>query len=238
MILTALGTVGFLASGYFTIKATTKINHEMDKKEFEKLEETHTLTDLTIKEKAKIIIPNYILPVSLAIGSLGCFWGATVLSKNKQKSVIAANTLLQNGFMEYRNKLIELHGEEVDRQILEELSRGRNCAAYHVIDIKYPDKKVKWYEPISKQYFEAYEREVMDAEYHLNRNFTLRGGEADINEFLQFLGIDGVNEDIGWSIKDGICWIDFEHWEKEENGETIYEIVYYFEPNEEYADWY
>ena len=55
---------------------------------------------------------------------------------------------------------------------------------------------------------------VLNAQYHLNRNFTLRG-YVSLNEFYEFLGIEKVvcGEGIGWGqdlLEDGIFWIDFD----------------------------
>ena len=61
------------------------------------------------------------------------------------------------------------------------------------------------------------EKEVMDAEYHINRNFALRG-ETNLNEFYEFLGLDPTDAgcEIGWDIYSDEyafekLWIDFEH---------------------------
>lgn len=231
--LTVLGTIGFIATIALTIKASDKTKNEIDMAEFDKLLGDEETDELTVKEKAKIIIPNYILPVGTAIGTLACFWSATVLSKKQQTSIIGANALMQNGFKKYRNKLIELYGEKVDREIIEALAR-EDCN-FHQWNLESPDQKLLWYEPISGQWFEKYEREVMDAEYHFNRNFTMRG-EASFNEFLEFLGISMIEEDIGWSMKYGYFWVDFEHAFKEEDGRQFVKINYVFGPEDDYGD--
>ena len=57
---------------------------------------------------------------------------------------------------------------------------------------------------------------VLNAEYHINRNLQLRG-YCTINEFYEFLGIDGIDygDEIAWSLdslmEGGIMWLDFEN---------------------------
>jgi hypothetical protein len=57
---------------------------------------------------------------------------------------------------------------------------------------------------------------VLNAEYHLNRNLTLRG-EVCVNEFYGFWGIEGIESGsaVGWSMDEltegGIMWLDFEN---------------------------
>lgn len=59
--------------------------------------------------------------------------------------------------------------------------------------------------------------EVVQAEYHINRNLALCG-EVTLNEFLSFLRLDAVEEGnlIGWDCyigetQYGYRWIDFDH---------------------------
>lgn len=65
--------------------------------------------------------------------------------------------------------------------------------------------------------FERTMTQVIQAEYHFNRNFALRG-EACLNEFYDFLGLPHIDggDAIGWDIAFGdefygYQWIDFEH---------------------------
>ena len=71
----------------------------------------------------------------------------------------------------------------------------------------------------------------MDAEYHMNRNYTLRGF-APLNEFFDFLGIPNTDlgEKLGWTTTwgDGYYWIDFSHLLKHDKDGDYYEIDYGF----------
>jgi hypothetical protein len=53
---------------------------------------------------------------------------------------------------------------------------------------------------------------VLEAEYHLNRNWHL-GGDICVNDFYDFLGIEHIDcgDELGWYWSDGIDWIDFNH---------------------------
>ena len=86
----------------------------------------------------------------------------------------------------------------------------RNHANFHSLDDPGPDQKMLFYEEYSERYFERYEREIMDAEYHLNRNFVLCG-YASLNDFYEFLGLEPteLGEEVGWTTDDGIQWVDF-----------------------------
>mgnify|MGYP000867048717 CR=1 FL=1 len=55
--------------------------------------------------------------------------------------------------------------------------------------------------------------QVLQAEYHLNRNFALGGGFITLNQFYEFLGIEPVpgGDEVGWMVSDGLYWVDFDH---------------------------
>ena len=92
-------------------------------------------------------------------------------------------------------------------------------------------------------YFQSTKADVIEAEYHLNRNFALRGS-ASVREFFAFLGIldqfpnefgDAIGWDVGvmmeeWGIEP---WIDFEHWHTTDpsTNEVINVISYTWEPH-------
>lgn len=234
LILTILGSVGFVATVALTIKATKETSEKVVEAEYAKMAEGE-VGELTPKEKGKILVKTYAPAVGVGAGTLCCFWGAFVLSKKQQRALIAANALMRESFKAYRKELITQYGEEADKKILEGLAREQ--CNFHEWNLERPDEKVLWYEPISGQWFEKYEREIMDAEYHLNRNFVFRG-EACFNEWLNILGVDEIEEDTGWSMKYGYFWIDFEHACCNKNGKKYYEINYIFPPEDDYGDDY
>lgn len=90
-------------------------------------------------------------------------------------------------------------------------------------------------------YFQSTTADVIYAEYHLNRNFQLRGS-ASVREFFAFLGIldmfpeeyeDYLGWDVGTMLEDGIePWIDFEHNHVTDpsTGQIINTIYYTWEP--------
>ena len=88
----------------------------------------------------------------------------------------------------------------------------RKRCDFHPVDCDAPDERVIFYDEISGESILLYERELIDAEYHFNRNFTMRG-YAFLNEFYEILGLPRTEygEVAGWSMSSGIMWVDFEH---------------------------
>lgn len=187
---------------------------------------------LTTQETVAAALPAYIPPALIGFGTVAGILGANILNKQQQASLISSYAVLEQCYKQYRNTLVELHGPAADEEVREnmvtehkELQRARHDLKR--TDVCEPDSLLRWYEPISGQWFTAYEREVMDAEYHVNRNYIL-SGSACVNDLLYFLDLPDMGEkgtELVWDIcLDEIFWIDFEHEEsQDENG--IYYIV-------------
>ena len=230
-ILTVISALGVVTTVVMAVKATPKAMILLDNAKKEKNEE------LTVIEKVQVAAPVYIPTVIMGAASIACMFGANALNKNKQASLASAYALLDNYHKQYRKTLIDLHGEEIDVEVRNEMAR-HNCS-FHQIGLDVPDNKVIFYDEISGESFVRYEREVMDAEYHLNRNFALRG-YASYNEFRMFMDLPPTDygDEIGWSIDGGYSWIDFEHRliTKDDGGDDIYSIDMIFPPDADYLD--
>lgn len=230
-ILTCIGAVGMIATTVLAVQATPKAIKLLEEAEKEKGEE------LTKTEMVIVAGPAYIPSVVIGLSSIACVFGANVLNKKQSASLTSAYVLLENSYKEYREKLIELYGKEADREIRDAIIRDHND--YHVIDSDIPEDKLIWIDEISGNSIIRYEREIIDAEYHLNRNFTMRG-YACLNELYEFLGMPQTEygDEVGWSMCDGYSWIDFEHHlvSRDDGGRPVYAIGMIFGPSADYLE--
>ena len=231
-ILSCVSAVGVITTAVLAAKTTRKayfLYDELKKKKAEHDEEP-TVIDI-VKEVGPVYIPS----VLMGAATIVCIFGANVLNQQQQARLMSSYVLLNNYYKEYRKKLTELYGEEADIKIRTEMTRS-NCA-YHRLGLDVPDEKVIFYDEISGDSITCYEREIMDAEYHLNRNFVLKG-YASLNEFYSFLGLPQTRygETVGWSSADGYYWIGFEHRliSRDDGGTDIYSIDMLFPPDEDY----
>lgn len=203
-ILCCVAAVGVVGTAIASVKATPKAMKLLEEATDEKGEE------LSKAETIIAVAHLYIPAVAIGVGTIFCIFGANALNKRQQARLMSAYALLSNYHKEYRNKLIELHGKEADIDIRNAMVREQ--CNYHQIDSDVPDGKVIFYDEISGESVVRYEREVIDAEYHFNRNFIMRG-YAFLNELYEFLGMPPTEYGgtVGWSLASGIMWVDFEH---------------------------
>ena len=212
-ILAAMGTV---STAFATARATPKALLLIQEAEAQKGE------DLTALEKVKVAAVPYIPAVLLGSATIVCIFGAQMLNRKTQSSMASAYALLDQGFKDYRRKLKELYGDEADKKVIEALADKKVIEALAVeksqtvyINASYltgpcdlsleenSSKPVLWYDKYSKRFFTASLEEVLMAEYHLNRNYILRG-EAVINELYEFLGLEPTDwgAEAGWAPMD------------------------------------
>ncbi|MCC8151384.1 MAG: DUF6353 family protein [Lachnospiraceae bacterium] len=222
-ILSVIAVAGVVVTVVTSARATVKALELID-------------DDMSEKEKILTAAPCYILPISFGVATIACILGANALNKRQQASLISAYAMLDKTFRQYRKTLVDLHGEEADQEVIEAMA-VRGCCDYHQIGVDTPDQKLLWYDEYSGETFEAYEREIMDAEYHLNRNFVMRG-YSPLNEFYQFIGLPPTDYgvEVGWSMTYGYSWIDFEHRKitQDDGGRDIYVIDFVFAPDDDY----
>ena len=215
-ILTFVSVAGVGATAVSTVKATSKAVKRLEEAKEEKGE------DLTKSEAFLVAAPVYVRPILIGTSTVACIFCTNVLNKRKQASLVSAYALLDNASKEYRNKLKELYGEEADVKIMDAIAkdkRDEDIAVYTpgCRGVSLSGEKVLFFESFRGKYFEATMNEVLNAEYHLNRNFTLRGC-ANLNEFYEFLGLEKTDfgDALGWSASElmegGLMpWIDFDH---------------------------
>lgn len=216
-ILTCMGGVGVVATSVMAVKATPKALSLIEEAKNEKGE------DLTTIEIVRTAGPSYIPATLIGLSTIACVFGANVLNKHHQAALASAYALLDNSYKEYKAKLIELYGEETHQDVVNAIAIEKANKQYihseclcNSCDLSTEENDGEpklFYDEHSNRYFEATIEQVITAEYHLNRNFTLRG-YSYLNEFYDFLGIEpnDYGSVLGWAINDDeIYWIDFNH---------------------------
>ena len=206
-ILTCVGSIGVVTTAVLAVKATPKAIRLLKSAEEEKGEELTTL------ETVKIAGPAYIPAAITGVSTIACIFGANILSKRQQVSLMSAYALVENSYKEYKNKLKTLYGDDADKEITKEIVKDR----YENYDASVSDEKQLFFDYFSMRYFESTMEEVLIGENNFNKKLTLNG-YASLNELYDSLGIPRVDYgyELGWSHNAGgafygYSWIDFEH---------------------------
>lgn len=245
--LSCIASVGVVVTAVVAVKATPKAvvkihadsrkNHDGDPYAYTK------------KEAVASAWKCYIPAVAIGASTIACIMGANALNRRQQAALTSAYALVQNSYKEYKDKLKELYGEETHNAIVDSIM-SEKCKDVSISTPGFfmnssldfgegmePEIIRTFYDSFSQRYFETTIEKVIQAEYHLNRNFMF-AGTIPLNDFYEFLGLEKteLGDAVGWSSVNGdIYWIDFNHRRVTlEDGMEIYIIDMVFEPT---ADW-
>ena len=245
--LSCIASVGVVVTAVVAVKATPKAvvkihadsrkNHDGDPYAYTK------------KEAVVSAWKCYIPAVAIGASTIACIMSANALNRRQQAALTSAYALVQNSYKEYKDKLKELYGEEAHNAIVDSIM-SEKCKDISIsatggwfnssLDFgegTEPEIVRTFYDSFSKRYFETTIEKVIQAEYHLNRNFMF-AGTIPLNDFYEFLGLEKTDfgDTVGWSSVNGdIYWIDFNHRRVTlDDGMEVYVIDMVFEPT---ADW-
>lgn len=166
-ILLAAGVVGVVASGVMACKATLKVEeiiddakhkidtiHEVsaDPTMAEKYSEEDSKKDLAIvyTQTAVKLVKLYGPSVALAGVSIGCMIGSNRILNKRNVALAAAYATVDKGFKEYRGRVIERFGKELDKELkygikakeIEEVSvdeKGKEVSTKSTVEVMDPN---------------------------------------------------------------------------------------------------
>lgn len=206
-ILTCVGAAGVVATAILTAKATPKAMALLEEAREEKGD------DLTKLEVVKVAAPAYIRPVIIGAATVTCIFGANILNKRQQAAIMSAYALLDRSYKDYREKVEDLYGEEVDAHIKKEVVKGKLTDQ----EFELAEGEELFYDYFGGRYFTSTKAKVQRAEYNLNRTIVQRE-YAYLNEFYEDLDLEPLEGgwDMGWSRDMNIDtawqeWMDFNH---------------------------
>ena len=243
-LLSCVASVGMVATCVLVARETPKALLLLEDVENEKEEK------LTKKELIILTTPVYIPAIVMGSITLACIFSANILSRRQQAAIVSAYILMSENYRKYKDKVKELYGKDVHEKVLDELavekSKDIRISAQGMINRNsldfddYDPRNVRlFYDAFSNRYFESTVEKVLQAEYHLNRNFMF-SGVISLNEFYDFLGIkrSSLGDAVGWtSVNGDIYWIDFNHHKVTlDDGLECYVIDMVFEPDERYLE--
>jgi len=215
--LAVVGSIGVIATAVIAVKATPKAFEDIKKDSSEKHEGDPFA--FTKKEAVVSSYKHYIPSAMVASATITCILAGTIISAKQYAALTSAFTLLDQSYRQYKNTGKGLFGEQMDDQIREAMAK-HGYMGTQVVDIDPDsnlmnnDEKILFYDEMSEQYFEATSSSVILAQYHLNRNYIIRGN-ATLGEYYDFLGLKKKSEDdiVGWDnlspLQEGFDWIDF-----------------------------
>ncbi len=232
-ILAGVGVVGVIASTVMACKATTKLSDvlEESKEQLDKIKEVATDpayeekysqddakkdTTITYVQTGVKVAKLYAPSVILCAGSLGCLLASNNILKKRNAALSAAYMTVDKSFKEYRKRVADRFGEEVEKEI------RYNIKAKEVTTVDENGNEVtetvkvmdetddpNTYSDYARFFDESCAAWQNDAEYNLTflkaqqqyANDLLKSrGRLFLNEVYRMLGIDETKagQVVGW----------------------------------------
>lgn len=214
-ILSGLAVVGVVGTAVMVARATPKAVEKLNNAKAEKGEE------LTKLEAVVVAGPAYIPVLAVGASTIACIVGANILNKRQQASLASAYVLIENSYKNYRNKAKEIYGEDADTRIRDSIvideRNGKTACAPWVSGPDLSGDRILFYDEFGHRFFEATVPEVLNAEYHVNRQMAI-SGVVSVNEFYEYLGLEtnSFADAVSWwydeFLESGLMpWVDFNH---------------------------
>lgn len=206
-ILFVAGVVGFGATVVLASKATLKLADVLEENEFKQgeihdLHEINKLQDIKhadkeykkdsaalkahfVKDVARLYAPS----VAVGVLSVGALTGSHVILNRRYTSVVAAYATLDRSFKEYRGRVVESYGTEVDKKLVNgSTSREIVNEKGKVITVQEADGRSPYAKLFAKE--TTYEWSPQ-ADYNLH---FLRAQQAYANDILNSKGYIFLND--------------------------------------------
>ena len=241
-ILSLAAGIGVVATAILASKAGVKAHQKLEAETENKGEK------LTKLETIKTVAPVYIPTVLAGAITVACVVESNCLNRSQQAALASAYALGREKFQKYKNKVKDIYGEVAHQKIIDELA-VESCRYVKItapcfannscLDINDDEKRHIFHDVYSDRRCETTFSKVLQAEYHLNRNYTL-GANVSLNDFYDFLGLKRTDygDAVGWTMESGYLWIDFNHRKLLlDDGTPIYAIEVQYEPEQGFADW-
>lgn len=229
-LLLGIGIAGMASSVVMAVKATPKALAIIED------EENNQNRDLKNIEKMKVAWKPYI-PAAISFGvSTACLLGSNSAHAKRNAILASAYHISERALTEYRDKVVEVVGEEAERGIRDAVSRDRmKTDPVSNQEVVLTGKgEVLCYDSISGRYFKSDMNELQKAENVFNKNL-LSENYCPLNDFYDELGLDPieVGDYVGWNINDGLMELYFTT-QFADNGEPCLVVNYITEPKHGY----
>ena len=205
-ILTGIAMIGVAVTGYLVHRADRKLIGDVAEKIlFE--EDTEKPVENTVKEVAKKQWKNYIPAAVSGILTMGCIFGANHWHLSKEGALAAAALMYKANAEDLEKKLREEFGNDKVNEVKQKIREAREDKERPPWEEK-PEKKMKVWDPYTKQYLNISQTDILWAENTVNR-WLFNSEAVEYNSLIKLLGgkaNKSIGEHFGWFIDDTFCW--------------------------------
>jgi len=199
-IMTAIGVAGTLTTAYLTGKATVKAVDTIRGEEEALL--LGPLTPMRTKHKFKLVWKYYIPPVATGVVTVAAIIGANRIGMRRAAAMAAAYSIAQEGWNEYREKVLEKLGAKKEEDVRAAVSQARVDRTYTEDNqIIFDDiRSVLCHDSMSGRYFVSDVETIRRAENDINHQI-LKDMYASLSDLYCLLDLPAtsISDHLGWN---------------------------------------
>lgn len=204
-ILTSLAVAGSLTAAYLTGRATwqaaTIIRNKQDRDA--RLGLTVADPKQEMRDRLRMVAPLYIPPVAMCIATTVCIIGANRIGTRRAAASLAAFTITERAFEEYRGKVTEKFGVRKEEGVRTDIIQDRVNVTDDSVEVHGLPRGQKCYDKFSDRYLWSTQEELDAAVNELNRA-VVGVGYATLADLYYILDMPapGYSHEIGWNSND------------------------------------
>lgn len=196
-ILTILGVSGVITTSYLTGKASFAANEVLAVTELETAPSENKRERFI--ERVRHVWPLYIPAGISGVITIGCIIGSSKASAKRTTAAVAAYSLTERAFSEYREKVVEQIGKAKEQKIRDEIAQDS-------VDKKPPTQviytsfgKVLCCELLTGRYFHSNMEDLRRAQNDVNHKIV-NSLYVTLDEFYDHIGLDHTTNsgNLGW----------------------------------------
>jgi Family of unknown function (DUF6353) len=195
-ILTSAAVAGVIGTAILAVRAGAQAKRKIEQAGAE---------DFPVRDKVLATWPIFVPPAVSAAATVACIVGVNKIGLKREASLIAAYSLAETTFREYKDKVVEQLGKTKEGKITDAIMEDRivsNPPQDGQVIITGRGEQL-CYDSLTGRYFRADIEDIRRAENEIN--FRIINGDmyASQNEFYQAIGLEPVDigEELGWNLE-------------------------------------
>lgn len=202
VILTGIGVIGTVATAYLTGKASFKARDIIAKKQTQINLNEVPQRQLTNKEKVNLVWTGYLPPAGAMLVTVAAILGANHINARRMSAMVAAYTISQKAYDEYKDKVAEKIGVTREQGVRDEVNQDRvnnNPVGNREVIIT-GDGEALCYDQLMDRWFRSSMENMKRAQN--DSNFQLsHDGWVSLSDFYLQLGLKptAISDGLGWT---------------------------------------
>lgn len=202
VILTAIGVAGVITTAILTHRAAWDSSEKLRYEDAKKVAADPKAPPLTGRETFEHTWKYYIPPVLSGTATIGCIVMSNRIGTKRAAALAAAYTISEKAFTEYKEKVVEIVGENQERKVRDGLAQDR--VERNPVDgskvVVAGSGDVLCYDSFSGRYFMSSMESLRKAENDINYKI-LHEEYASLTDFYNSIGIEktSISEEVGWN---------------------------------------